>query len=195
LLNKTQNEHKSPAEQQAETNALIREKAWLKLAEHPYFLHVANQQQLTAVIEKLEQAMTALPQGLERDNHELSIALLRSLLNERANPQLSESSDKKGVAPGTIQAVSPETNSVLNLHSEEVIPASPATPSAIGHPATSTQPDGTPKRYDTAKSPPYKWSLKDDLATTDWKTIGKGVLGAAIILGLIYLALHWIGIL
>ncbi len=91
------NENKPPSDQRAELNTLIGQKAWLKLAEHPDFLHVANHEQLTAVIGKLEQAMAALPQGLEREKQEFAVALLRSRLKERPKPPMGELSERNGI--------------------------------------------------------------------------------------------------
>ena len=75
---------KTPADEQAEVNSLIQQKEWLKLSEHLFFLHVANQQQLTALIGKLKEALPTLPQGLNLEEHEFAILLLRSILKKRA---------------------------------------------------------------------------------------------------------------
>ncbi len=74
---------------EVEVNGLIGQKNWLRVAKHPYFLYIANPQQLTALTAKLTASMAEMPEGLDKEDHEFAIAHLNSVLQKRQTGGLS----------------------------------------------------------------------------------------------------------
>lgn len=117
--------------EQEEVHALVRAKEWVKVANHPYFLHVANPQQLTAVIGKLQAATEGLPPGEAREDHEFAVALLRSLLKKRSAAEADPTRPgQKPTTGGDPRPTPAGTQPAAHLAVPPPPPAAPASPPA-----------------------------------------------------------------